>query len=149
MLPDHIDQKVPWKHYLKTWILRICYKIPGCLITLSDVLDYTVWGYQTICCQVIHGLFSNDTCYYFRWECYKKSRGDIFRGQTRRVSQIIVFRKRVILGRLCTKHRKKIVRFLGILWQEQNFLSIISYTIYPRFLCSGTLWFAKHDVFVL
>jgi hypothetical protein len=24
---------------------------------------------------------------------------------------------------------------------------IISYTIYPRFLCSGKLWLVKHDVF--
>jgi hypothetical protein len=35
------------------------------------------------------------------------SRGDIFRVQTRRVSQTIVFRYREIGGRLCMKHRKK------------------------------------------
>jgi hypothetical protein len=34
-------------------------------------------------------------------------RGDIFRVQTCRVSQTIVFRYREIGGRLCTRHRKK------------------------------------------
>jgi hypothetical protein len=57
--------------------------------------------------------------------------GDIIRVQTRRVSQIIVFRYSEIGGRLCTKHRKKYYDTNSIFFNS-------SYKIYPRFLCSET-----------
>jgi hypothetical protein len=77
------------------------------------------------------------------------TRGNIFRVQTRRVSQTIVFRCREVRGILCMKHRKNsVVPTYRILWQEQNFFFNFTQST-PRFLCSGALWSANHRVFVL
>jgi hypothetical protein len=62
------------------------------------------------------------------------NRGDIFRVQTRRVSQTIVFRNSEIGGILCRKHRNKIVWILPKEHYDRNktFFNIL-YTIYPDF----------------
>jgi hypothetical protein len=74
---------------------------------------------------------------------------DIDRVQTRRVLQTIVFRYREIGGRLC-KNIVKIVWFLLNKYYDRNKIFFdIFYTIYPRILCCGTLWLAKHDVCVV
>jgi hypothetical protein len=79
-----------------------------------------------------------------------RSWGDIFRVQRRRVPLTIVFRNREIGGRLCTKWWKKVLFLLKYsLDRNHTIFYDVSYTIYPLFLCSGTLWFAKNDVFVL
>jgi hypothetical protein len=80
---------------------------------------------------------------------FGNSRGDIFRVQTRRVLQTIVFRYREIGGRLGTKYLKK--SLVPVVRGTTLFLQCFVHNLYPRprFLCSGTLWFAKHNVFVL